>query len=111
MSTSSVRPLSLSFPKATAISTFTRVYTFFRLFYVFLVSNNPLIWPFRDGRRNAQADLEGPYYVVGAPDRTIADGKVLMADLEELKGAQRSCYIVLRKLNNRSQPPPPPFFL
>ena len=36
-----------------------RAYSALRLLYVFLVSENPITWGFRQGKQNPQADLEG----------------------------------------------------
>lgn len=78
---------TLSFVTSPQIPLYTRFLTFLRLFYLFLIAENPLWWSFRQGARNKQADLEGPYYVVGAPDRTIARGKAALASLNDLQGA------------------------
>ncbi|OBZ77861.1 Catechol 1,2-dioxygenase [Grifola frondosa] len=46
---------------------------------VMLTYDNPLVWAFARGWRNAQADFEGPFYMLGAPSRQIADGKAVLA--------------------------------
>lgn len=67
----------------------TRLRSLLRLVYICLFShNNPILWALRERRWNQQSDLEGPYYVLGAPDRTIAPGKAVMASLSELHGEQ-----------------------
>ena len=86
--------------------------SFVRAAFVNFVSENPLTWFWNQGRRNAQADMEGeqhrcmdrctrayaffvpwtgPLYVIGAPDRNIEPGKAVLATPEELKGARASC--------------------
>ena len=70
-----------------AISMLTRIRTLFRLAYICIFSHsNPILWALRERKWNLQSDLEGPYYVLGAPDRTIAPGKAVMASLSELQG-------------------------
>lgn len=81
---------STIFAARTPIKTATRIYSLLRLLYICLFShNNPILWALRalrERRWNQQSDLEGPYYVLGAPDRTIAPGKAVMASLEEMRG-------------------------
>lgn len=83
--TPSLAPTPLHFPVPENVLSLTRVMNGFRLLYVVLAVDNPLLWSYRHGARNTQADLEGPYYLIGAPDRTIAPGKAILASLDELK--------------------------
>lgn len=62
------------------------LWTGIRAFYVHLISENPVLWSYFRGRRNPQADLEGPYYLSGAPTRELVPGKASMASLNDLKG-------------------------
>jgi len=59
------------------ISTITTLYTF-------LITENPLVWKFRQGK-NKDADGRGPYYVHNAPLRQIDEGKGILASLEFMK--------------------------
>ena len=77
----------LTFAETIPISWTTHFLNLFRFVYSLLVLNNPLIWGLREGRQNPQADIEGPFYVAGAPDRTVAPGKAVLASAKELKGA------------------------
>jgi hypothetical protein len=76
----------LAFAAVVRIPWPTRAWNVVRLLYACVVSNNPVLWPLREGGRNPQADLEGPYYVPGAPDRALAPGKAVFASLKELEG-------------------------
>ena len=83
-----------------------RVFSLIRSLFVLFVSENIFLWSrLLQGRRNPQADVEGPkrfytsvplfhsilnslgpYYVVGAPDRQLEEGKAILATVDELKG-------------------------
>jgi len=49
------------------------------------VHDMPGIWNFTHGKRNEQAEVEGPYYIIGAPSRQIGEGKGVIASPEILK--------------------------
>jgi len=55
-----------------------------RAFFVLLFKDN-FLWSWLHGKRNSRADMEGPYYVIGAPERRLEEGKVLLASYHELK--------------------------
>lgn len=53
---------------------------------MFILKENVLLWNrFLGGGRNERADVEGPYYLIGAPKRDIAEGKVVLASIEDLQ--------------------------
>jgi len=57
-----------------------------RLFAVFLFKENFALWSWlQQGSRNPRADMEGPYYVLGAPERELEEGKALLASHDDLK--------------------------
>ncbi|KAL5504043.1 hypothetical protein ACEPAH_8116 [Sanghuangporus vaninii] len=56
-----------------------------RSIWVTLASDNPLVWNRTYGKRNEQADVEGPYYIADAPSRQIENGKAIMASSSMLK--------------------------
>jgi len=56
-----------------------------RLFYVTLWREKFILWSFFRGKQNAQADLEGPFYILGAPVREIAPGKAVLATYKQMK--------------------------
>lgn len=63
-----------------------RVCSPIRALLVFLFSENPVLWSWLlQGRRNSRADLEGPYYTIGAPECGLEDGKVILASIEDLR--------------------------
>ncbi|KZS92181.1 aromatic compound dioxygenase [Sistotremastrum niveocremeum HHB9708] len=64
--------------------------TAFRALYTNLSpwAENVLFWRFFRGRKNAQAEIEGPYYVLGAPFREVAPGKAMLATKEMMKENQ-----------------------
>ncbi|KAJ3556507.1 hypothetical protein NM688_g1990 [Phlebia brevispora] len=53
--------------------------------WVTFITDNPLTWWWCQGRRNPQADMEGPLYIYAAPNRQLEDGKAVLATVEELK--------------------------
>lgn len=95
----------------------TRITSAIRGLSVLLVKECPLFWSWLlQGSRNARADLEGeqavsfidphtthlgagPYYILGAPDRQLEDGKVILATAEDLKG-ELSLYDAGRKADD-----------
>lgn len=79
-------PSPLRFPVSTAIPLLTRITAFLRLFWATFVLDNPLWWARLQGARNVHADMEDPFYIAGAPDRTVAPGRAVMASLDGLKG-------------------------
>ncbi|THH29683.1 hypothetical protein EUX98_g4494 [Antrodiella citrinella] len=64
----------------------TRVVSAVRGVTVALTKELPFLWSFVfQGSRNPRADVEGPYYIIGAPDRQIEDGKARLATVGDLK--------------------------
>jgi hypothetical protein len=59
--------------------------TLIRWPYAFFVKDNPFTWTYLDGKRNPLADTEGPFYVFGAPNRNIEDGKGVLASRKILE--------------------------
>ncbi|KAJ7578639.1 Intradiol ring-cleavage dioxygenase [Mycena floridula] len=55
------------------------------MIYKSLVTENFFLWSSRQGKWNDMADMEGPYYIYGAPDRMLEPGKALMAGSEDFK--------------------------
>lgn len=75
-----------TFAPSVPISAPLRLFAALRsLVWVMLVTDNPLSWWWWYGRRNDRADVEGPLYVPGAPDRTLEPGKAALATVDELK--------------------------
>jgi len=65
---------------------YLRIASPIRVLYVMLFKENLVLWSLLlQGRRNARADMEGPYYVIGAPERGLEEGKVLLASYDDLK--------------------------
>ncbi|KAJ7573646.1 Intradiol ring-cleavage dioxygenase [Mycena floridula] len=67
------------------ISIPTRIIAVVGMLFRALVSENFLLWSFRQGKWNENADLEGPYYIPGAPERNIEPGKAQMVAVQDLK--------------------------
>ncbi|KAI5122528.1 hypothetical protein M0805_005255 [Coniferiporia weirii] len=67
------------------VSYLTLFKTGVRLLAMFSTYENPLLWSMWLGKRNKQADMEGPFYVIGAPDRQIEKGKAVIASPGLLK--------------------------
>jgi len=65
----------------------TRILTILRAFYVVLYKDNPLLWSWRHGSWNPQADLEGPFYLIRPPDRQLEgqEGRAVLANEKALK--------------------------
>ncbi|GJE89571.1 catechol 1,2-dioxygenase [Phanerochaete sordida] len=75
-----------AFAPSVPISVPLRVFSALRAAtWVQLVNDNPLTWSWRQGRRNERADMEGPLYVPGAPDRMLEPGKAVLATVSELQ--------------------------
>ncbi|KIP05544.1 hypothetical protein PHLGIDRAFT_128806 [Phlebiopsis gigantea 11061_1 CR5-6] len=55
--------------------------------WVTFIQDNPLTWWWQQGRRNYRADMEGPLYVYGAPNREIEPGKAVLTTIDELKAS------------------------
>ncbi|KAH8087886.1 Intradiol ring-cleavage dioxygenase [Cristinia sonorae] len=62
-----------------------RAFYTLRIFYVLFVMEFPLLWSWLKGARNERADLEGPFYIAGAPDRQIAEGRAIIASREDME--------------------------
>ncbi|KLO13057.1 aromatic compound dioxygenase [Schizopora paradoxa] len=56
-----------------------------RLFFVTLLHDMPGKWNLTHGRRNEQAEVEGPFYIIGAPSRQVGEGKGVIASPDMLK--------------------------
>ncbi|KAI0650900.1 Intradiol ring-cleavage dioxygenase [Trametes meyenii] len=67
------------------VSLFTRLVSFVRSAWVMVVVDNPLSWRWGYRGQNEKDDVEGPFYIVGAPDRQIDDGKAVLASADYLK--------------------------
>ncbi|KAI0832883.1 Intradiol ring-cleavage dioxygenase [Trametes gibbosa] len=67
------------------VSFFTRAASILRSTWVMVVVDNPLSWKFGFRGRNEQDDIEGPFYVFGAPSRQIDEGKAVLACKEYLE--------------------------
>ncbi|KAI0355466.1 aromatic compound dioxygenase [Trametes cingulata] len=50
-----------------------------------LVVDNPIVWKLGLRGKNEQEDVEGPFYILGAPKRQIDDGKAVLASAEYLE--------------------------
>ncbi|KAH8088979.1 aromatic compound dioxygenase [Cristinia sonorae] len=67
-----------------------RIISVIRTLFVLFVKECPLHMPFLwstvlQGSRNSMADMEGPYYILNAPDRQLEDGKAVIATSKDLK--------------------------
>ncbi|KAL4245618.1 intradiol ring-cleavage dioxygenase family protein [Abortiporus biennis] len=79
-----------------------------RTVYVFIVSENGLLWErFLQGRRNQRADLEGPFYVLGSPYRTLSPGKAVLASNEDFKEPANHPFVFTLQILSPSQQPLP----
>ncbi|KAI0638639.1 Intradiol ring-cleavage dioxygenase [Trametes polyzona] len=67
------------------VSLFTRLYFVLRSTWVTIVVDNPLAWKLGFRGKNAQDDVEGPFYIIGAPSRQIDDGKAVLASPEQIE--------------------------
>ncbi|KAI9057667.1 aromatic compound dioxygenase [Trametes sanguinea] len=68
-----------------SVSLLTRLVSFTRSAFVMTVVENPLTWKLGIRGSNEMDDIEGPFYILGAPQRQIEDGKAVMASTEYLK--------------------------
>ncbi|TFK94897.1 aromatic compound dioxygenase [Polyporus arcularius HHB13444] len=66
------------------VSLFTRLLSFARSAWVMVMVDNPLTWRLFKGR-NELDDIEGPFYILGAPQRELEDGKSVLAPKELLE--------------------------
>ncbi|KAH8088989.1 aromatic compound dioxygenase [Cristinia sonorae] len=86
MSTSTSTPSHILTGPHLHIAWSTRILSVIRDIMVLFVKECPPLWStFLQGSRNPRADMEGPYYIMGAPDRQVEDGKAVLATAEELK--------------------------
>ncbi|OBZ77202.1 Catechol 1,2-dioxygenase [Grifola frondosa] len=86
MLTTSLSPtvkLSDFVPQPTSLATL--LFSILRTAFIMLVAENPILWMIQQRWLNPQLDMEGPFYVVGSPNRQIADGKAQIASISELK--------------------------
>ncbi|RPD67467.1 aromatic compound dioxygenase [Lentinus tigrinus ALCF2SS1-7] len=63
------------------VSLFTRLISFARSAWVMVMVDNPVFWKLFRGK-NELDDVEGPFYIVGAPQRQFGDGKMVLASKE-----------------------------
>ena len=101
---------ALSFESLVSVPILTRIISTLRSIWVTLVTDNPLTWGFRQGKWNQFADVEGPVYVLGAPERSIETGKGVIATLEDFKGIHSSRFC-LDLVSNNCCAEGPPFLL
>ncbi|KAM5542398.1 hypothetical protein V8D89_003857 [Ganoderma adspersum] len=63
-----------------SVSVFTRLLSYLRSAWINLVHDNPIAWKIGlRGRANAFEDMEGPFFLIGAPSRQVADGQAVLA--------------------------------
>ncbi|PIL37621.1 hypothetical protein GSI_01315 [Ganoderma sinense ZZ0214-1] len=68
-----------------SVSLFTRLLSHLRSTWINLVHDNPIAWKIGlRGRANAFEDMEGPFFLIGAPSRQVADGQAVLASPEVL---------------------------
>ncbi|CDO77203.1 hypothetical protein BN946_scf184747.g16 [Trametes cinnabarina] len=63
----------------------TRLISFARSAFVMTIVDNPIVWALGFRGTNEKDDVEGPFYILGAPQRQIEDGKAVMASAEYLE--------------------------
>lgn len=97
-----VVPSHGDFTPRVSISYFDLAATAVRGIYGLIFYENPLLWYYRLGRHNVNADMEGersvvisriliitrcpgPLYIIGAPRRQIDEGKAILANIDLLK--------------------------
>ncbi|KAL7282757.1 hypothetical protein ACG7TL_004232 [Trametes sanguinea] len=68
-----------------SVSLLTRLVSFTRSAFVMTVVENPLTWKLGIRGSNEMEDIEGPFYILGAPQRQIEDGKAVMASKDYLE--------------------------
>ncbi|KAI0685485.1 aromatic compound dioxygenase [Cytidiella melzeri] len=76
--------MAQDFAPAHAITFRHKLFSTARLIYRNTTTDNPLVWSWWRGRQHPAADLEGPYYVTGSPERRLEDGRVILANAAEL---------------------------
>ncbi|KAG8762894.1 hypothetical protein FRC12_008801 [Ceratobasidium sp. 428] len=72
-------------PSPPPVSFYSHVVSVFKLVWVSLTSENPLVWSFVHGRAHPRADVSGPYYIVGALNVNFALGKAVLGATQDLK--------------------------
>ncbi|THH30853.1 hypothetical protein EUX98_g3312 [Antrodiella citrinella] len=83
-----------------------QIYHIIRALYIFVVAECPLFWGWLFmGGRNDRADVEGPFYISGAPNLQIADGKAILASREDFE-ANPPYLLSLRILSPSGEPMP-----
>lgn len=83
MSDNKFSSLVQSHPKP--VSVFTLGISVVRTILMTLTYENPYLWSKLCGRKNERADMEGPYYILGAPSREIEPGRGILANSDLLK--------------------------
>ncbi|KDQ58527.1 hypothetical protein JAAARDRAFT_57449 [Jaapia argillacea MUCL 33604] len=83
----------------------TRLLSIVYLLWVHFVSENIFVWSWIQGKRNIQADIVGPAYVLGAPNRQLEEGKAILATTAELK-ASIPCIVDIQVLDSDRKPIP-----
>ncbi|KAI0774690.1 Intradiol ring-cleavage dioxygenase [Trametes elegans] len=79
-----VQPTFADWAPPTGTSIVTRLASFVRSTFVMLIVDNPLAWKLGSRGQNEKADVEGPFFMPGAPSRQIDDGKAVLASTEYL---------------------------
>lgn len=96
------RSSSIDFAPKHNVSFLVNIVSILRTIYIFFVKENLFFWRFFQGTRNPRADVEGicfpgraqlnsnntplgPFYVIGAPNRNIGQGKGVLASLPDLR--------------------------
>ncbi|KAH8118137.1 aromatic compound dioxygenase [Phellopilus nigrolimitatus] len=98
--------VQLELPPHIPVSNWTLSKSVIRLLGTLCTSENPLLWSVWLGRRNKQADVEGPYYVLGAPDRQIEEGKGVLASSTSLKVQHTPFLMTVRVISHSGAPVP-----
>ncbi|KAI0751159.1 Intradiol ring-cleavage dioxygenase [Daedaleopsis nitida] len=66
------------------VSLSRRLFSFARSAWIMFVVDNPLMWKWGFRGKYANDDIEGPFYVVGAPQRQVEEGKMVLASADAL---------------------------
>ena len=82
---------AVSHPQPVPIS--TRVLFPLRTLYYTFVSENYFLWSFRQGT-NPSADVEGPFFIPGSPNREVDLGKAVLASPELMRSTQPTDFSV-----------------
>ncbi|OCH85236.1 aromatic compound dioxygenase [Obba rivulosa] len=77
---------NFAFASYVGVSLLTRILAIIRNAFQLLIPDNPLLYRLFNKRNPEWHDVEGPYYVLGAPSRNIAEGKAVLASRDILRG-------------------------